>query len=124
MAEIDTLYDVGKAVRSKGDELGVVDTLKKLLENATDQLSSGAGRKQLWEKLKQELSKNDVAKEALKLGLIGTAVGGTYGAFSSPKTKEEEYQGRVGRIADNAVKGGMLAAVGGGAYQIAKNTLL
>ena len=124
MSDWDTLEGVGNKIRAKAKQTNFIETLRDMLSNASSMLSSDDGRKRLWERLKEEIGKNDVASTAVMGGLTGLAAGGLHGLLRTPHTLEDAYRGRLGRMADSAINAGLIGAVGGGGYQLAKNTLL
>lgn len=124
MSDWDTLEGMGDKIRSKAKQTNVIETLRDMLANASSMLSTDSGRSRLWERLKEEIGKNDVASTAVMGGLTGLAAGGLHGLLRTPNTLEDAYRGRLGRMADSAINAGLIGAVGGGGYQLAKNTLL
>lgn len=124
MNDIDTIADMGSKIREKVDNSNLIETLQKMLGNASEMLSTDDGRSKLWKRLQAEMAKNDVTNALIRGGLTSAAIGGVYGAFKKPRTPEEQYQGMLGRIVSNAAKAGMVGALGRGTYQIAKDTLL
>lgn len=115
---------MGSKIREKVDNSNLIETLQKMLGNASEMLSTDDGRSKLWKRLQAEMAKNDVTNALIRGGLTSAAIGGVYGAFKKPRTPEEQYQGMLGRIVSNAAKAGMVGALGRGTYQIAKDTLL
>lgn len=124
MNDIDTIADMGSKIREKVDNSNLIETLQKMIGNASEMLSTDDGRSKLWKRLQTEMARNEVANALIRGGLGGAAIGGVYGAFKKPRTPEEQYQGMLGRIVSNAAKAGMVGALGRGTYQIAKDTLL
>lgn len=124
MTDLEVIEHIKNKLNQQSKQTNLIETLQKMLSRASDLLATDDGRQVLWKRLKKEVESNDVTSKAVRTGLTGAAIGGAYGLLHDPKTPEEQYKGVIGRVTDNALQGGALGALGGGAYQVAKNTLL